>query len=186
MIEVIDDFVTKSYHQELLSILDSPHMIWFFNKNISKQFPKEVKLDCYGCSNDLVREDQDIPPNPLSAICMPLLYQINDVLGTTKPLAARADMTLRQPEGIIHDPHVDYFFPHMSSVYYVNETDGPTVIYNERYDESTYPLDFSDLTVKTIVEPKPNRVVVFDGDLIHTGHSPKDHINRIIINSNYV
>ena len=35
------------------------------------------------------------------------------------------------------------------------------------------------------VSPKANRVVIFDGSTLHNGHSPCEHNNRIIINSNY-
>ena len=37
----------------------------------------------------------------------------------------------------------------------------------------------------TKVKPIANRVVIFDGTIVHNGHSPCEHNNRIIINSNY-
>jgi hypothetical protein len=36
------------------------------------------------------------------------------------------------------------------------------------------------------VSPKANRLVLFDGNLLHTGSSPTKHKNRILINSNYI
>ena len=57
--------------------------------------------------------------------------------------------------------------PHYSAVYYVNDSDGNTVIGDMK------------------VAPRANRVVVFDGNIPHNGHSPCEHNNRIIINSNY-
>ena len=36
------------------------------------------------------------------------------------------------------------------------------------------------------VSPKANRLVLFDGDLLHTGCSPTKHKRRILINSNYI
>ena len=35
------------------------------------------------------------------------------------------------------------------------------------------------------IEIAGNRLVLFDGDLLHTGSSPTKHKNRILINSNY-
>ena len=35
------------------------------------------------------------------------------------------------------------------------------------------------------ISPKPNRLVFFNGDISHTGCSPKNFKNRILINSNY-
>ena len=41
------------------------------------------------------------------------------------------------------------------------------------------------LEVRDRVSPKANRLVFFEGDVIHTGMSPNRHKNRIIINSNF-
>jgi len=52
-------------------------------------------------------------------------------------------------------------------VYYVNDSDGPTMIEGN------------------LIEPKANRLVMFDGHKPHTGASPTKHKTRIIINSNF-
>ena len=35
MIKVIDNFLNKSYHKELLELLNSWHFPWYYNSNIS-------------------------------------------------------------------------------------------------------------------------------------------------------
>jgi ectoine hydroxylase-related dioxygenase (phytanoyl-CoA dioxygenase family) len=59
-------------------------------------------------------------------------------------------------------------------LYYVCDSDGDTIIYNEK--------DISDqYTIKEKVTPKQGRVVLFDGSLYHTAEQPLNN-NRCIVN----
>ena len=55
--------------------------------------------------------------------------------------------------------------PHLAMVYYVVDSDGDTIIYNETEESDTY-------TVQKKVTPKQGRVVVFDGKFYHTAEQP--------------
>ena len=70
-----------------------------------------------------------------------------------------------------------------SLIYYINDSDGDTIFYNQRHSEDQPMPD--KLEVRDRVSPKANRLVFFEGDVIHTGMSPNKHKNRIIINSNF-
>ena len=80
-------------------------------------------------------------------------------------------------------PHVDYHFPHKSVVYYVNESDGDTWMFNEEFKQFPEPDIF---TVKQRITPKPNRLIIFDGLCYHTASNPINNDSRMIININYV
>ena len=71
----------------------------------------------------------------------------------------------------------------IASIFYVNETDGDTIFYNVK---QTDVANYKDLKEYDRVSPKANRLVIFDGDLLHTGCSPTKYKNRILINSNYI
>ena len=95
-------------------------------------------------------------------------------------------MTMYNPNQHMHEPHIDVNEPHVAAVYYVNDSDGNTVLYKQRSevnDRSTFP---EQLDVLIEVEPKANRLLMFDGSLIHTGHSPSKTNSRVIINSDYI
>ena len=101
-------------------------------------------------------------------------------------------MTTRTPnKEYIHAPHVDfkYDYPHIACIIYMNDSDGDTIIFNETSENySTEKLDktsIDDLTIKKRVQPKKGRVLLFDGSLIHTGCSPYNNKNRILLNSNF-
>ena len=83
-------------------------------------------------------------------------------------------MVTWSPEEFIHPAHVDYSFPNTATIYYVNDTDGDTIIYGQ-----------DRLEIKERVSPKANRLVIFDGDISHTGCSPTQHKTRILLNSNF-
>jgi hypothetical protein len=79
-------------------------------------------------------------------------------------------------------PHID--FPELkdyySAIYYVNDSDGDTFIFNET--DKTLPVD--SLTVKQQVSPKKGRLVIFNGQLLHAGNNPTGDDPRIVINMN--
>ncbi len=62
----------------------------------------------------------------------------------------------------VDTPHIDiYNKEHLVALYYVCDSDGDTIIYNEREELGTY-------TIKQKVTPKQGRMVLFDGSLYHT------------------
>jgi len=67
------------------------------------------------------------------------------------------------------EPHVDRHHPHLVCLYYVNDSDGDTVFYDESGNE-----------IKRI-SPKKGRVAFFDGSIQHSAGNPtKNH--RAVIN----
>jgi hypothetical protein len=75
-------------------------------------------------------------------------------------------------------PHVDFKFDHKVFLYYVNDADGETIIFNERYD-SEKPVT---LTEKARIDPKAGRAIVFDGSLFHSPGHPFNSKTRAVIN----
>ena len=118
-----------------------------------------------------------------SSFVQPLLFQIMDVVNCDFILRARADMVTWSKDDYIHPAHTDFPYPNTASVFYINESDGDTIFYNIKPED--VPKD-KDLKEYDRVSPSPNRLVIFDGDLLHTGCSPTKHKNRILINSNYI
>ena len=103
--------------------------------------------------------------------------------GSKDIFRSRLDMTVNRGESIVLDPHVDFFFPHISSILYINNSDGNTIIYNQKYnDHDKYDQK---LIVKEEIEPVANRLLIFDGLFIHTGCTPSKNNRRILINSNF-
>lgn len=90
--------------------------------------------------------------------------------------------------------HIDVQQPHRTALIYLNDTDGDTIIYNERYNPSLSTLGgkitidddtLPDLTIKQAITPKANRIAIFDGHLYHSGRTPTNAPRRVAININY-
>ena len=79
---------------------------------------------------------------------------------------------------VVDTPHIDLDEgeEHIVVLYYVIDSDGDTVIYNERTESLTY-------TEKQRVTPKQGRVVIFDGGQYHTAEQPTKG-TRCIVNYN--
>ena len=186
--KIIDNFLTKSYYKSILELLSGPKFEWLYNDSITGPYgritrPEPPQLNEYGFSHIFWRENKG-PDSGYVSFIEPMLYQILDVTNCDLIWQARADMvTWSGKEDFIHPAHVDFKIPNVAAVYYVNESDGDTIFYNEKvYDVTNY----KDLKIYDRVSPKANRLVLFDGDLLHTGCSPTKCKQRILINSNYI
>ena len=75
-------------------------------------------------------------------------------------------------------PHRDMYETNNFFVvlYYVCDSDGDTIIYNETGSSDKY-------TLKQKITPKQGRVAIFDGCLYHTAEQPLNNV-RCVINYN--
>ncbi len=82
-------------------------------------------------------------------------------------------------DGTIDTAHIDIddYEDFIVALYYVVDSDGDTVIYNEREKSETY-------TIKERVTPKQGRMVIFDGNLYHAAKQPINSNTRCIVNYN--
>ena len=83
----------------------------------------------------------------------------------------------------VDTPHLDRTEPHLVFLYYVNDSDGDTIIYNYKSKSPNDIPFFEDVKEQKRVKPKQGRVVIFDGMYWHTAQQPKNNI-RCIINCN--
>ena len=99
-----------------------------------------------------------------------LSYNLKFII--TKILQGR--VFLQTPRGNIdpQPPHVDRKDPHFVCLYYVNDSDGNTIFYNNNKE-----------IIKSI-SPKKGRIVLFDGSILHSGSHPKN-TTRTVININF-
>ena len=174
----LDDFLSPRYHEAILEYVNSPFVEWFFNKDITGE--TNPQLGNHGFTRN-IWTPFDRCRDPHDNFLLPLFFQISDIIPVKNEMVrARIDMTLYNPEGHQHKPHVDdKDTEHWAAIYYVNDSDGDTILYNEKAPHE------GELTVMDRITPKANRLLIFDGATIHTGHSPSHHANRVIINSNY-
>ena len=73
-------------------------------------------------------------------------------------------------------PHVDHSYDHLVFLYYINDADGDTVLYNEKFENN----DEIFLTEMTRVTPKKGRAICFNGLHYHTPLVPQSGYRAVI------
>ena len=187
--KIIDNFLSKTYFKNISGQINNSKFEWNYMDCVTLSV-SSTQFNEYGFSHNFLDTNGITGPwDPatreirFSPFIEPLLFQILDVTDCDDILRARADMvTWSGKEDFIHPPHIDFHFPNTAAIFYVNESDGDTIFYNVKPEDVP---NYKDLKEYDRVSPKANRLVIFEGDLLHTGCSPTKHKNRILINSNY-
>lgn len=96
---------------------------------------------------------------------------------------SRSNIATRNPDRRPSNPHVDTLdHEHYVFLYYVNDSDGDTTLYNEHANGSFYTP--KDLTVFKTIKPKAGTAVLFPGRQFHAWAAPFESDYRTIINMN--
>ena len=129
---------------------------------------------------------------------VPLMTAMNKVYMTNSALEKvnlkdilriRFGLLCRDIKQIINTPHVDsHTQQHFVGLYYLNDTDGATKIWKQKLkdwnqDPVFYSVDECELLEE--VEPKANRMVIFDGVHYHSSVTPTKTQMRYVINYNF-
>jgi hypothetical protein len=192
-IQIIDNFLPDSFYADIRNLLFSEKFPWFYVANLSygaeagfleRWYKNDPKIkDTFGFSH--VARDQLDVDSPYFEFLKPMAYFLEDKLKEkiNNVHRIRAVMTCKdQTFGNYYNvPHVDIPVPHKTMVYYVNDSDGDTVIFKERW---LGKADYSIKNIETRITPKANRAVIFDGLRYHTGSVPTKN-NRVLINMNF-
>jgi hypothetical protein len=86
-----------------------------------------------------------------------------------------------QNDNTYHFPHVDSINPHYVFLYYVNDSDGDTVFFNEFFNGEK----IKKITEFDRVKPKAGLGVVFNGLQYHASSSPIESKFRCVLNINF-
>ena len=194
MVEVYDNFVSPEYFNQLQNYVTGPYQQWYYQSNIDSPGRTNQGFGKHGFDCCIVRYPNTFTDCYVSGMLSTLVMNTKKIVGCDNILRSRLDLTLHKYGDPTASPHVDTNKPHIASIFYFNNSDGNTVIYNEKYDgedcddpaQSIQQNDITHkLTIKKEIEPRQNRLVVFDGLLIHRGHYPCKHDTRILLNSNF-
>ena len=181
---VIDNIIDPDYQEQIKSILlgeinyKDYEFPWYYTKDVTKSDSQDsqkrpafthgyVKL-----SGIVISEFHDIFLNLIKVCCHRLQMTTVDVIQGRSFL----QLPLTTKKGKVDTPHIDTDDKHFVMLYYVVDSDGDTIIYNEKVESEEY-------TIKKSVTPKQGRVVLFDGGLYHTAEQPTKDI-RCVVNYN--
>ena len=183
---VIDNVIDPDYQEQIRSILlgevnyGDYEFPWYYTKDITKSdLPNSQKRPAFShlyvkSYGQVVSEFHDIFIDLITVCCHRLeMTEVNVIQGNSF-----LQLPLTTKRGKVDTPHIDTNEKNFVMLYYVCDSDGDTIIYNEKVESEKY-------TVKESVTPKQGRVVLFDGGLFHTAEQPISN-TRCVVNYNLV
>ena len=189
--QIIDNFLPEDEFLKIQTFLTSREFPWFFLSNASKSpgsYVVENAVESFAFSHDIIWGDENRNQSFTAIKFYPLFNKIleehNFQIDIFRVRAAITTNKTGFQEYNYNLPHVDYDnIQHTAAIFYINETDGDTWFFKERFAGAPEPIKY---TVERRISPKPNRIVIFNGDHYHTSSNPIHHDTRIIINLDWI
>ena len=170
--KVIDGFLPDP--DALCDALLGNDMPWFFEPNISGQYGGGTGNQ-YGFFHLFYYEGNYSFMAPAARV---LMDRAGEELGVGWDLwRCRAGLSTNMGRPAIAHPHQDYDNPHQVVLWYANDADGDTLLYEGTPDTG--------LTVVERVMPKRNRAVIFDGLTFHSSSFPVVAQARVAVNMDF-
>lgn len=176
MIKVLDNVICEKYSQFIFD--ETVKLPWTFVPNLS--YGSRDNYDAAGFSylfylkDQFNNKDKRTISTPEYNYIVPMILSAFDKFGLNQSIdsvfRSRVRFTLNRPTSVIEDKHIDYTMPHLVLLYYINTTDGDTILYQGD-------------TIIERISPKRGRAVLFDGLIFHASSS-STLSPRLVLNTN--
>lgn len=190
----IPNAIPKAYQDQVEGELGSNTMTWTFHEETARS-ASQFKQTFSGFSHmAYLIEDVESVISPMSSLLLPILFvfcekaniEYNTLLRIRVGLFTKTTVQTKH-----HNPHVDFSQPHRTAVYYVNDSDGDTFVFNETFDDvslddSAKYANADKFTIAGRVSPKKGTMMCFDGRHYHASMHPMKANKRIAITFNFV
>lgn len=192
-IQVFDNIIPGGYQDAIEEDL----MRWQFPWN----YVTDVTNMSYGNNSGMAHLAYNIGQGPSEwfSFIKPIIYSIEQATGDKMLELLRIRVGFLTPsvvEDEYNTPHLDFTIPHKTVCYYVNASDGDTVVFDQtvvdmKVDTVTELsireyVDKTEFTVAGRCSPKKGSICVFDGYRFHASSKPKHNDRRLVITINYV
>lgn len=179
--QIVENFLDDVYADELESIFVSNNFpIYYTNdtvrydidgayrSNLTKNEPQFIHV----FFNDLkINSD-------FFVLVRPLLLKINELIGLNYNLLnCKLNLNVQSNDfgkENYYAPHVDFTQKDcITAIYYVIDSDGDTLFFDDNFN------------ITDRVNPKKNKLVIFDTAIIHAGQAPSTYKTRMLLNINF-
>jgi len=196
---VIDSFLDERVANDMENLCLDYHFPWYFSYVTAKRednFSTVPKDDEFGLHNHplvndgvmgvhpIVMERAVVSQNFYKEYLSKILFKMDSQFGVERVQVQRAKCNLQtqltnNKPTYFNVPHIDADIRHISFIYYINDNDGHTIFFTDESKDKNSPLE-----IEHKVESKKNRIVFFDGSILHTGQNPINSHLRAVINVN--
>lgn len=191
-IQIHDKVIPQGYADQIEADLMQLEFPWYYVDDVTNHN--------YGNNSGLVHVAYNFgdEPKPWFPFIKPLVYAITEAQGIqlTELYRIRVGFlpATDHPNNEYNTPHVDFLWPHYTACYYVNDSDGDTILFDQVSTDVGTTLSEESLkeyvaktnfTVAKTCSPKKGRVCIFDGSRFHASTKPQNHSRRLVITVNY-
>lgn len=198
--KVIESFLPKSYQNELEYIINSPGIFqWSFYDKIANEYGQPIDfknpkiINPIGLAHTFIDSGNVVSDHWEKIRPILLFLEYREGIEIQRMLRVRARRTMRETgidSTMFNPPHIDLpdAEPYKTLIYYVSDSDGDSIFFNERYDPSQGQptLRDEDVTECFRYTPVKGNGILFDGHQYHSGNSPVNYLHRTIINFDFV
>jgi hypothetical protein len=196
--QILENFIPETYITELEEALVSKNFTWFYKKGTS------YNLDMNAYFGNTIHIDDSTQDSPQLIHVMyeydnmnsqffhlvkPMLYfleqQGKKAVGIYRIKSNLMTQESTYPENFYNVAHIDS--PQnlvgrnmWTLLYYVNDSDGDTILFNEQLTDPDYKHD--SISVMHRVTPKRGSAILFEGNRFHASTPPRTTRARMVIN----
>ena len=183
--DIIDDFVVTEIQNNIESTVISANFPWYFIPATAYDADDRVIDDGHNpfqFSHAAVLNGKIVIPDSWELI-QPFIGRIIQKYDSDIEIwRAKFNFLAQDTDSRYHSPHSDITADHIgkgvkSLVYYVNDSDGDTYLFNEKV-----PNNGQQVTINQTVSPKKGRAIIFDPEIFHSSSSPINSQYRIVLN----
>ena len=178
---VIDNLIPEVYQDELKQTLSHIPLYYTSSIGYDENTPPAdgIKfLDNIGFSHSLVMQGKE------NSMDWEFVKQI---------LRVRLRLTFQHPDRekfLFNKPHTDlpdHNGPYKTLVYYINDSDGDTFIFDKFFNKEDPKNVLKDIDKKIILQhtPRQGSAVYFEGHQYHAGNTPIKYKHRYLINFDF-
>ncbi len=180
----IANAIDREYQKEIYSFLTDIKFPWHFLEDATHVYANDTQNSTPSFANLIYHPNNE--SNPYLDFFKPLIDEIlkKSNLKLVNLLRVRAGFLLNTKYVLpsmpykYNAPHRDFEEDHYTAIYYVNESDGDTVVFHEKQESKEYkPMHKS--------RPDQGKVLLFDGLHYHASTCPKMCTKRIVLTINF-
>ena len=182
---VFDDIIDLEYQDKIKKVLLSNweykgyEFPWYFTEDVTNPLNPNTQKRSAFYHGYVVNDDEAMGTvdSVFHYLVVPLIDSACSKIGKRNVTIITGRSFLQLPINFkgerADSPHIDSSEDHFVMLYYVCDSDGDTIIFNEKEKSEKY-------TIQKRVTPKQGRVVLFDGAFYHTAEQPMDNVRCVI------
>ena len=189
---IFDDIISESDQTKLEEYVKLSNLKWNYQHNITGEYGGTDSLELPANVLKSIDITDNIIIDIINSIKLNLLNKVN--IEFKKDYRCKINWTtpINENYDFKNLIHVDMDVTHIAIVYYINDSDGNTVLLNnkngncaESHQSNFNNINLDDFEIVNKIPPKKGRAVIFDGNIYHYGEYPTIS-DRFIVNFDLV